>query len=88
MNRLTNLASGRLLTPIANYAYTVGPAGNRLTASETIIRDPINPVPRTINHVYSYDSIYRLTGETINGAPASGTASYGYDPKIKGSGRE
>jgi RHS repeat-associated protein len=80
LNRLTNLASGQLLTPIANYAYTVGPAGNRLTASETIIRDPLNPVPRTINRIYTYDNIYRLTGETINGAPASGTASYGYDP--------
>jgi RHS repeat-associated protein len=80
LNRLTNLASGHLLTPIANYAYTVGPAGNRLTATETIIRDPLNPVPRTINRVYTYDNIYRLTGETINGAPASGTASYGYDP--------
>jgi RHS repeat-associated protein len=80
LNRLTNLASGRLLTPIANYAYTVGPAGNRLTATETIIRDPLNPVPRTINRVYTYDNIYRLTGETINGAPSSGAASYGYDP--------
>jgi RHS repeat-associated protein len=80
LNRLTNLASDKLLTPIANYAYTVGPAGNRLTANETIIRDPLNPVPRTINRVYSYDNLYRLTGETINGAPSTGSASYNYDP--------
>ncbi len=80
LNRLTNLASGVLQTPTANYAYTVGPAGNRLTATETIIRDPLNPVPRTINRVYNYDNIYRLTGETINGAPSTGSASYNYDP--------
>ena len=66
LNRLTNLASGQLLTPIANYAYTVGPAGNRLTATEQLYPRPLNPQPKTINRVYTYDNIYRLTGETIN----------------------
>ena len=79
LNRLTNLASGVVITPIANYAYTVGPAGNRLTATETLVAS-LNAQPKTINRIYTYDNIYRLTGETINGAPASGTASYGYDP--------
>ncbi len=80
LNRLTNLNSSQLLTPIANYAYTVGAAGNRLTASEQLFASSLNSQPKTINRIYSYDNIYRLTGESINGAPASGTAGYGYDP--------
>lgn len=77
LNRLTNLASGKLLTPLANYAYTVGAAWNRLTASEVVLP---NSVPHTINRVYQYDDVYRMTGETINGVTNNGATSYGYDP--------
>jgi RHS repeat-associated protein len=80
LNRLTNLASSQLLTPIANYAYTVSAAGNRLTASEQLLASSLNAQPKTINRIYTYDNIYRMTGETINGAPSTGSASYNYDP--------
>jgi YD repeat-containing protein len=77
LNRLTNLASSTLLTTIANYAYTVGAAGNRLTAEEMV--SP-NGVPRTINRIYTYDDVYRLTGETINGTATVSALGYNYDP--------
>jgi len=80
LNRLTNLAAAQALTPLANYAYTVGAAGNRLSASEQLFASALNPQTRTINRVYSYDDLYRLTGETINGTATVGAASYGYDP--------
>ncbi len=80
LNRLTNMASGQLLTPIASYAYTVGAAGNRLTATEQLFASTLNTQPKTINRAYTYDNLYRLTGETINGAPSTGSASYNYDP--------
>jgi RHS repeat-associated protein len=82
LNRLTNMASDRLLTPIANYAYTVGAAGNRLTATETLAASALNPQPRTINRVYSYDNLYRLTGETIGGTSYTSPQplTYSYDP--------
>jgi RHS repeat-associated protein len=80
LNRLTNLASGKVLTPIAQYAYTVGASGNRLTASEQLIASPFNSHPSTINRVYSYDSIYRLTGETITLNSQPSTLNYAYDP--------
>jgi YD repeat-containing protein len=77
LNRLTNLASDRLLTPLANYAYGVSPAGNRTNATEQLFASTLNPQPKTINRVYTYDDMYRLTGETING---SSSATYSYDP--------
>ncbi|HEU5123921.1 MAG TPA: Ig-like domain-containing protein [Verrucomicrobiae bacterium] len=76
LNRLTNLVGSKLLTPIADYAYAVGPVGNRLTAIETVQKDG---VPHTINRIYTYDNIYRLTGETINGTQ-NGAVTYNYDP--------
>jgi RHS repeat-associated protein len=82
LNRLTNLTGSRVFTPIANYAYTLGPSGNRLTASETILCDPLNPVLHTIDRLYTYDHLYRLTGEDINVVGTSSTSSltYEYDP--------
>jgi len=62
---LTNMAAAKLTMPIANYAYTVGATGNRLTASETVSS---GATPITINRVYSYDDLYRLTAETIQNA--------------------
>jgi YD repeat-containing protein len=58
-------------TPIASYAYTLGPSGNRLSVSELS--------GRTVQ--YTYDDLYRLTSETIAGAAAAqnGTVSYQYD---------
>jgi RHS repeat-associated protein len=79
LDRLTNLASAQLNVPIANYGYAVGPAGNRLTASEQLFASVLNPNASTINRIYGYDGIYRLTGETISGA-SSGTVNYNYDP--------
>jgi RHS repeat-associated protein len=79
LNRLTNLASGRAMTPLANYAYTVGAAGNRLTAAETLSASVLNAHSSTINRVYQYDDLYRLTGEAINGMTNIGTLNYGYD---------
>ena len=80
LNRLTNLNSSQLLAPIANYAYTVGLAGNRLTATEQLFASGINAQLKTINRIYTYDDIYRLTSETINGTPSTALASYNYDP--------
>jgi RHS repeat-associated protein len=80
LNRLTNLASSKVLTPIAIYAYTVGASGNRLTAREQLVSSALNAHPSTTSRVYTYDDVYRLTAETINGATNSGLASYNYDP--------
>jgi RHS repeat-associated protein len=57
---------------IATYNYTLGAAGNRLSASES--------TGRALN--WSYDGIYRLTNETISGDPnaKNGVVSYGLDP--------
>src|SRR5205085_11210469 len=44
LNRLTNMNVSAGLSGLANFAYTVGAAGNRLTATETIVRDSINNV--------------------------------------------
>ena len=55
---------------IASYAYTLGPAGNRLSVSELS--------GRTVQ--YAYDDLYRLTSESIAGASAqNGAISYQYD---------
>jgi RHS repeat-associated protein len=83
LNRLTNmqstcgaagstgaLACGTAGTTIASYAYTLGPAGNRLSVAELS--------GRTVN--YGYDDLYRLTSETITGAAnQNGVISYTYD---------
>ena len=70
LNRLTNLAATKGGT-LASYAYTLGPAGNRLTLTEGTGRQV----------GYSYDALYRLTGETIADDPAgaNGAATYTLD---------
>jgi RHS repeat-associated protein len=81
LNRLTNLTARRFLNTLANYAYTVNPSGHRATATETLIRNPLNPAPYTISRLYHYDATYRLTNETI-GAPqlsTPATLNYSYD---------
>ena len=71
LDRLINLTVNKTV-PLASYAYTLGPAGNRLSVTEQS--------GRTAS--YMYDSIYRLTGETVNGDPrtaSNGSVSYAYD---------
>ncbi len=80
LNRLTNLTSSTVLTAIANYQYTVGPAGNRLSANETLDPSALNSHPSTINRVYDYDAIYRLTSESLTVNSQSSALNYSYDP--------
>src|SRR5438045_9588633 len=70
-NRLTNLGVTKGATPVASYGYTLDVAGHRTQVTELS--------GRTVN--YGYDSIYRLTSETIAGDPnnVNGAASYVYD---------
>jgi len=67
LNRLTAMA-----TPISGYTYQLGPTGIRTGAQE------LNG--RTL--AWSYDGIYRLTGETISQDPSknNGSATYTLDP--------
>jgi RHS repeat-associated protein len=72
LNRLTNLTTtSGTPTPIANYAYQLGPAGNRTRVNELGGRQV----------QYGYDDLYRLTSETItsdvNGH--NGIIGYQYD---------
>ena len=71
LNRLTELST----PPVADYKYTLGLTGNRTNATEQS--------GRTLQ--WSYDNIYRLTGETIAGDPSNngadnGSATYTLDP--------
>ena len=68
LNRLTNLSTLRAGTPIQSYAFTLGPTGNRTQIAE---------LDKT--KVYTYDDLYRLTGEQVIGGTAY-TKSFGYDP--------
>jgi RHS repeat-associated protein len=69
LNRLTNVTAARGST-VASYAYTLGAAGNRLSVTEH--------TGRTVG--YTYDELYRLTGETIaNDAAGGGAINYTYD---------
>jgi RHS repeat-associated protein len=71
LNRLTNVTGGKLLDTLASYSYTLAPAGHRTSSTE------LNG--RVAN--YAYDLLYRLTSETITGAPNghNGTLEYSYD---------
>jgi RHS repeat-associated protein len=71
LNRLTNMAVSKAAT-LASYAYTLGPAGNRLSVAES--------GGRVVN--YAFDNLYRLTKETVSNDPVSannGQVSYLYD---------
>jgi RHS repeat-associated protein len=56
---------------LASYTYTLGPAGNRTSVAELS--------GRTVG--YGYDSLYRLTSESITADPhgKNGTVGYTYD---------
>ena len=73
-NRLTNLAWKNGGTALANFAYAVGPTGNRTALAETV---------NGANHAYhwAYDYLYRMTGETVGGTGYTSPQSvtYGFD---------
>lgn len=72
LNRLTTMTVGTLVSSLASYSYTLGAAGNRTALTEL--------GGRTVN--YSYDDLYRLTGESIANSPhgVNGSVGYSYDP--------
>ena len=71
LNRLTQVGASRNSTSISNYAYTLGLAGNRTSVAELSGRAV----------AYAYDSLYRLTTETVTADPHNnnGVGSYTYD---------
>jgi RHS repeat-associated protein len=72
LNRLTNLSWSSHATNIATFYYQLGATGNRTNLSENL-----GATNRTFS--WQYDSLYRLTQETIGGGGPIGTVSYGYD---------
>jgi RHS repeat-associated protein len=70
LNRLTELTTST--TPATSYTYTLGATGIRTNATEQN--------GRAIQ--WSYDNIYRLTGETVTGDPNNnnGSLDYTLDP--------
>jgi len=71
LNRLTQMGSSKNSSAISNYAYTLGAAGNRTAVTEL----------SGGNVSYGYDSLYRLTSETVSADPnnKNGAISYTYD---------
>jgi RHS repeat-associated protein len=71
LNRLTQMGSSKNGTAISNYAYTLGSAGNRTAVTELS--------GRSVG--YGYDSLYRLTSETVTSDlnNKNGAISYTYD---------
>ena len=78
LNRLTQMGSSRSSTAISNYAYTLGAAGNRLTVAELSGR----------NIVYGYDSLYRLTTETVTADSQSHNFVNGYTYDVVGNRKQ
>ena len=79
LNRLTNLATTHpgLSRTIQSYVFDLGPSGNRTR----IIESAGLPQERTLD--YSYDALYRLTGETVTETLGLGlvySKTFGYDP--------
>ena len=70
LNRLTELRVTNTTSTLASFTYTLGSTGHRLSVAELGGRQV----------AYTYDALYRLTSETISGAPVSGTVGYQYDP--------
>lgn len=70
-NRLTNLVWNLNASPLAGFAYQVGPTGARTNLAETV-----NGVGRSYG--WSYDFLYRLNQELMGGA-TGGALGYGYD---------
>jgi len=70
LNRLAQMGAAKG-GALSSYTYTLGPAGNRTSVAELSGRIV----------TYGYDSLYRLTSETVSGDPASknGEINYTYD---------
>jgi RHS repeat-associated protein len=68
LNRLTNLTTQKAATTIQSYAFTLGPTGNRTQIAEA-----------GKTKTYTYDDLYRLTGETLSGGTVYSKV-FGYDP--------
>ncbi|MGA2436161.1 MAG: RHS repeat-associated core domain-containing protein, partial [Bryobacteraceae bacterium] len=66
MNRITGLPVTS--APRANYTYSYGPVGNRLSAAEASGRSA----------AYGYDSVYRLTQEAVTADPKGNNGALGY----------
>ncbi len=60
-------------TALASYTYTLGDAGQRLKVNET----DFDGKERSLS--YTYDKLYRLTGETIYSGGITETTTYTYD---------
>jgi RHS repeat-associated protein len=76
LNRLTSLATTipSLSRTIQTYAFTLGPSGNRTR----IVEYAGLPQQRTLD--YSYDALYRLTGERVTESLGLAySKSFGYD---------
>jgi RHS repeat-associated protein len=73
LNRLKELTSQRGTIVLSKYIYTLDKVGNRKTAMETV-----NGQNRSL--AYTYDDLYRLTGESItDGVNGNRTSNYTYD---------
>jgi RHS repeat-associated protein len=72
-HRLTNLVWKLNSTTRSSFFYKLAQAGNRTNLSETV-----NGKSRTFS--WKYDSLYRLTNETITGTSPTGTITYKLDP--------
>lgn len=73
------------LAPAHTVSYTLGPAGNRLSTSETLSLAPLGERAGVRGNFYGYDPLYRLIQEHVEhstGATESetGTLTYTYDP--------
>ena len=75
LRRLTNsLGFHPTAGPIAEFSYTLDPTGRRLSAFSAIAGDPA-----VRRHLYTYDPLHQLTGETIEIGTARGQLGYTYD---------
>ncbi len=79
LNRLVRRATTRGADLIADFQYTRATTGHRLTSAELIAPQPgpgaPQPLARSVS--YTYDTLYRLTSETISpvaSAPAGATS--------------
>jgi len=72
LNRLTNLTWKLSGAQRGDFAYRLGPAGNR-----TNLVDNVSGTGRTFS--WAYDNLYRLTNETVSSNSPTGSLGYVYD---------
>jgi YD repeat-containing protein len=70
-NQLESIEVSKESSPVLSYTYTLRPEGNRSRVTES--------TGKTVN--WTYDSLYRLTSETVSNDPAgiNGFVGYTYD---------